>query len=83
MVLSRLSIERLVTDLPDPDSPTMPRRWPLLRSKDTSSTATVVVPLFSNLTLRSETLKRISLLDIDIGTRYIYSINVFVYDREL
>ena len=36
--MSRM-IDRLVTDLPDPDSPTMPRVSPRSRSNDTPSTA--------------------------------------------
>src|SRR3984885_376513 len=39
---SRLAIARSVRDLPEPDSPTMPKRSPSATSKLTSSTMTVV-----------------------------------------
>jgi hypothetical protein len=38
----RRRIERLVTDLPEPDSPTRPRVSPLWSSKETLSTALTV-----------------------------------------
>src|ERR1700761_111554 len=41
---SRLAIARRVMDLPEPDSPTMPKRWPSATSKLMSSTMTVVGP---------------------------------------
>ena len=48
-------IDRFVTDLPDPDSPTMPSVSPRLRSKLTPSTAFAVRFSSSNQVRRSRT----------------------------
>src|ERR1700737_4257180 len=55
---SRRTIERAVTDLPEPDSPTRPRVRPRCSVKDTPSTAWISVPPCRNVILRSRTSRR-------------------------
>src|ERR1700730_10526856 len=56
--LSRRTIERAVTDLPEPDSPTRPRVRPRSSVNDTPSTARVSVSPCRKSTLRSRTSRR-------------------------
>src|SRR5437867_4372777 len=53
--LCRPMMDRLVTLLPEPDSPTMPRVFPRSITKDTPSTALTTPSSVANRTLRSLT----------------------------
>src|SRR2546423_15472116 len=73
----RRMIERLVTDFPEPDSPTMPKVSPRFRLKLMPSTALTVPSSVSKYVLRSLTERRFpsELLIIAVASRGLLSVS--------
>src|SRR2546423_768388 len=73
----RRMIERLVTDFPEPDSPTMPKVSPRFRSKLMPSTALTVPSSVSKYVRRSLTERRFpsELLIIAVALRGLLSVS--------